>query len=63
MFLGDWVGDVCSEVVGVERIGSRDVDHVRRVVCGAEVLPEGGKWLVFCLQVDWHAFHFISAVL
>ena len=25
---------------------------------GAEVLPEGGEWFVFCLQVDWHIFHF-----
>ena len=27
----------------------------------AEVLPEGDEWFVFCLQVDWHVFHFFIA--
>ena len=41
-----------------EGVGFGDVEHVRRLVRGAEVLPEGGEWLVFGLQVDWHVLHF-----
>ena len=50
-----WVG--CS-VFGVGG-GVFPGDWVRDVcsVCGAEVLPKGGEWFIFCFQIDWHVFH------
>ena len=42
----------------MERVCSWYEGNVGCVVGGAEVLPEGGKWFVFCLQVDWHIFDF-----
>ena len=53
-FPGDWVGDVCFEIVVVEGVPPW-YEHVEGdVVGGAEVFPEGGEWLVFGLQVDRH---------
>ena len=53
-FSGDWVGDVCFEVVFVEGVSSWYEDVESDVVRGAEIFPEGGEWLVFGLQVDSH---------
>ena len=49
-----WVGDLCGEFVAIEGVHSWYEDIVGDVVGGTKVFPEGGKGLVFGLQVYRH---------